>query len=40
MVFAEDAFRRAIGGTTSEEWTINKVKVNAKIDPKKFETGQ
>jgi hypothetical protein len=34
------AFRRAIAGATSEEWTINKVKVNAKIDPKKFETGQ
>ena len=34
------AFRRAIAGATAEEWTINKVKVNAKIDPKKFETGQ
>jgi hypothetical protein len=34
------AFRRAIAGATSEEWTINKVKVNPKIDPKKFETGQ
>jgi hypothetical protein len=32
------AFRRASGGTTTEEWTINKVKVNPKIDPKKFET--
>ena len=29
--------RRASGGTTSEEWTIGKVKVNPKIDPKKFE---
>lgn len=28
--------RRASAGETSEEWTINKVKVNAKIDPKKF----
>jgi len=32
------ALRRASGGTTTEEWTINKVKVNPKIDPKKFET--
>ena len=32
------AFRRASGGTTTEEWTISKVKVNPKIDPKKFET--
>jgi hypothetical protein len=29
--------RRAIGGTTNEEWTITKVRVNPKIDPKKFE---
>jgi hypothetical protein len=29
--------RRASGGTTSEEWTINKVKVNPKFDQKKFE---
>ena len=28
--------RRAAGGETSEEWTINKVKVNSKIDPKTF----
>jgi hypothetical protein len=28
--------RRAISGSTNEEWTINKVKVNPKIDPKKF----
>jgi hypothetical protein len=28
--------RRAIGGATNEEWTVNKVKVNPKIDPKKF----
>jgi hypothetical protein len=29
--------RRASGGVTSEEWTVNKVKVNPKIDPKKFD---
>jgi hypothetical protein len=29
--------RRAMSGTTNEEWTINKVRVNPKIDPKKFE---
>jgi hypothetical protein len=29
--------RRAMGGSTNEEWTINKVKVNPKIDAKKFE---
>jgi hypothetical protein len=29
--------RRASAGTTSEEWTVNKVKVNPKIDQKKFE---
>jgi hypothetical protein len=28
--------RRASGGTTSEEWTVTKVKVNPKIDAKKF----
>lgn len=32
------SFRRAQAGATSEEWTITKVKVNPKIDPKKFET--
>jgi len=32
------ALRRALAGTTTEEWTVNKVKVNPKIDPKKFET--
>jgi hypothetical protein len=32
------ALRRASAGTTTEEWTVNKVKVNPKIDPKKFET--
>jgi hypothetical protein len=29
--------RRASAGTTNEEWTVGKVKVNPKIDPKKFE---
>ena len=29
-------FRRASEGTTTEEWKINKVKVNPKIDAKKF----
>ena len=29
--------RRASGGATTEEWTVGKVKVNPKIDPKKFE---
>ena len=28
--------RRATGGTTGEEWTVSKVKINPKIDPKKF----
>jgi hypothetical protein len=32
------ALRRASGGTTTEEWTVSKVKVNPKIDAKKFET--
>ena len=30
--------QRATGGTTDEEWTITKVKVNPKIDPKKFDS--
>jgi hypothetical protein len=30
--------RRASEGNTTEEWAINKVKVNPKIDAKKFET--
>jgi hypothetical protein len=29
--------RRAAAGATTEEWNINKVRVNPKIDPKKFE---
>ena len=29
--------RRAMSGTTNEEWTVNKVRVNPRIDPKKFE---
>jgi len=28
--------RRAMDGTTTEEWTVNKVKVNPKVDPKRF----
>jgi len=30
--------RKATAGTTTEEWTISKVRVNPKIDPKKFES--
>ena len=26
----------AMAGTTTEEWTVHKVKVNPKIDPKRF----
>ena len=33
-------FRRAVAGTTTEEWTIDKVKVNPKIDAAKFETAR
>jgi hypothetical protein len=29
--------RRAIAGTTSEEWTIRKVRINPEIDPKRFD---
>ena len=32
--------RRGSKGTTDEEWTISKVKFNAKIDAKKFDTKQ
>lgn len=32
------AIRRSLGGTTTEEWSVSKVKVNPKIDPKKFES--
>ena len=28
--------RRAMAGMTTEEWTINKVKVNPRVDPKRF----
>jgi hypothetical protein len=34
------SLRRASAGTTLEEWTISKVKVNPKIDPKKFDSEQ
>jgi hypothetical protein len=30
--------RKASAGTTTEEWTIGKLKVNPRIDPKKFES--
>jgi hypothetical protein len=29
-----------MGGSTIEEWTIDKVKINPKIDPGKFETAR
>jgi hypothetical protein len=29
--------RRAVAGETSEEWSVSKVKVNPRIDPKRFE---
>jgi hypothetical protein len=32
------SIRRSLAGTTTEEWSVNKVKVNPKIDPKKFES--
>lgn len=32
------SLRRASAGATTEEWTISKVTVNPRIDPKKFET--
>jgi hypothetical protein len=28
--------RRAMSGTTTEEWTVNKIKVNPKVDAKRF----
>jgi hypothetical protein len=28
--------RRAIAGTTTEEWTVTRIKVNPKVDPKRF----
>jgi hypothetical protein len=28
--------RRAVAGDTTEEWTVGKVKVNPKVDPKRF----
>ena len=30
--------RKSTAGTTTEEWTVSKVRVNPKIDPKKFES--
>jgi hypothetical protein len=32
------AIRRSLAGTTTEEWSVSKVKLNPKIDPKKFES--
>jgi hypothetical protein len=34
------SLRRAMGGSTVEEWTIDKVKINPRIDPRKFETAK
>lgn len=34
------ALRRGSAGTTMEEWTVSKVKVNPRIDPKKFDSEQ
>ena len=34
------ALRRAAAGATMEEWTVTKVKVNPKIDSKKFDSEQ
>ncbi|HEX6324708.1 MAG TPA: hypothetical protein VFZ36_13355, partial [Vicinamibacterales bacterium] len=31
------SLQRATGDTTTEEWTISKIKVNPKIDAKKFQ---
>jgi len=31
--------RRAVAGSTNEEWTVSRIKLNPKIDPKKF-TGE
>jgi hypothetical protein len=28
--------RRAMAGATTEEWSVSKVRINPKIDPKKF----
>jgi hypothetical protein len=28
--------RRASAGTTTEEWTVSRIKVNPKVDPKRF----
>jgi len=30
--------RRAMGSETTEEWTISKIKVNPKVEPKRFAT--
>jgi len=28
--------RRAVAGSTNEEWTVSRIKLNPKIDPKRF----
>ena len=28
--------RRAVDGTTTEEWTVNRIRVNPKVDAKRF----
>ena len=28
--------RRAMAGTTTEEWTVSKIKVNPKVDARRF----
>jgi hypothetical protein len=33
------AIQRAVAGTTDEEWTLSRPRVNPKIDPKKFQGG-
>jgi hypothetical protein len=32
------SIQRAVGGTTDEEWTLTKPRINPKIDPKKFQS--
>jgi hypothetical protein len=32
------SIRRASAGATTEEWVVSRVKVNPKIDPKKFDS--
>jgi len=32
--------RRGTAGTTTEEWTVDEIKVNPRIDPKRFSGSQ